>query len=175
MVLGVGKVSCLERCPQFKSVLIERERGSIHKPTLTSRLLLWRGWSPSSSLQSPHKACWRRHGNHPQPNTAATSLASSTYEKIHSQNFRVTQSKFDHNPSKFRPIHQTFDQIFLARKNFLYVPEYSWVVFLLEYASLSSDDDPVPLSLLLEVCGVAGPVEGEKEGAIGHVVTLDLQ
>ena len=25
-LLGVGKVSCLERCPQFKSVLIERER-----------------------------------------------------------------------------------------------------------------------------------------------------
>ena len=26
VVLGVGKVSCLERCPQFRSVLIERER-----------------------------------------------------------------------------------------------------------------------------------------------------
>ena len=25
VVLGVGKVSCLERCPQFRSVLIERE------------------------------------------------------------------------------------------------------------------------------------------------------
>ena len=26
--LGCEKVSCLERCPQFRSVLIERERGS---------------------------------------------------------------------------------------------------------------------------------------------------
>ena len=26
VVLGVGKVSCLERCPQFRGVLIERER-----------------------------------------------------------------------------------------------------------------------------------------------------
>ena len=25
VVLGVGKVPCLERCPQFRSVLIERE------------------------------------------------------------------------------------------------------------------------------------------------------
>ena len=25
VVLGVEKVSCLERCPQFRSVLIERE------------------------------------------------------------------------------------------------------------------------------------------------------
>ena len=28
IVLGVEKVSCSERCPQFRSVLIERERGS---------------------------------------------------------------------------------------------------------------------------------------------------
>ena len=35
VVLGVGKVSCLERChSQFRSVLIERERGStVHKHT----------------------------------------------------------------------------------------------------------------------------------------------
>ena len=26
MVLGVGKVSCLERCPQFRGVLIEEFR-----------------------------------------------------------------------------------------------------------------------------------------------------
>ena len=29
VVLGWEKVSCLERCPQFRSVLIYRERGSI--------------------------------------------------------------------------------------------------------------------------------------------------
>ena len=26
--LGWEKVSCLERCPQFRNILIERERGS---------------------------------------------------------------------------------------------------------------------------------------------------
>ena len=32
VILGVGKVSCLEKCLQFRSVLIERERGSTAVP-----------------------------------------------------------------------------------------------------------------------------------------------
>ena len=55
------------------------------------------------------------------------------------------------------------------------VPQNSWVVLLLKHAGLPPDDHPVPVWLLLHVGGVAGPVEGEEEGTVGHVVGLQLE
>ena len=54
-------------------------------------------------------------------------------------------------------------------------PQNSWVVLLLKHAGLPPDDHPVPIWLLLHVGRVAGPVEGEEEGAIRHVVGLQLE
>ena len=39
VVLGVEKVSCLERCPQFRSVLIERGSTYLPSPSLPPQLL----------------------------------------------------------------------------------------------------------------------------------------
>ena len=55
------------------------------------------------------------------------------------------------------------------------LPQNSWVVLLLKHAGLPPNDHPVPVWLLLHVGRVAGPMEGEEEGAVGHVVGLQLE
>ena len=53
VLLGEGKVSCLERCPQFRSVLIERER--FHSITVcVYNLTVTRLWLQTEVSWSSH-------------------------------------------------------------------------------------------------------------------------